>query len=343
MTLPENPCGVTGMPALDETVDDMLILFRFVPIEGDVVARAGWCAGRDGGLPVFGIMEADPAKTNDPALVAIYTHQVGHALGFGNSLWAAQGLLADPACTQGTTPACEAGHDPHFTGAQALAAFAAIPGSGAITTEPVPVEDTGGPGVADNHWREAVLGAELMTSVTRSGIQSAERAHHRRVRRHGLHGEPGGGRPAYIARDFVGEGGRAWEGRAADAHSVRRPERSGRALMAELETLVARYRSRVGHPYQPDRRQRIKKAGSERSLPAFSIPATLSRPPLRGTPGPPAPRRRTAAPAPALRSSALVAPGVISTVAGENGTPVLGEPRVAIAAQAPMLMLFATW
>ncbi len=165
VTLPESPCGVAGFPAVDETVDDLLILFRFAPIAGDTVARAGWCVRRDGGLPAFGVMEADPAKANDPALVAHYTHQIGHALGFGSSLWVAQGLLADPACTQDAPPTCEPGHDPHFTGAQALAAFGAIPGSGGIATEPVPVEDAFGPGVADNHWREGVLGAELMTSV----------------------------------------------------------------------------------------------------------------------------------------------------------------------------------
>jgi hypothetical protein len=169
VTLPESACGVTGFPALDETVDDMLILFRFIPIEGDVVARAGWCVGRGGGLPAFGLMEADPTKIADPALVAHYTHQLGHALGFGSPLWTAQGLLADPACTQGTTVTCEPGHDPHFVGAQALAAFAAIPGSGNVTTQPVPVEDLFGPAIADNHWRELVFGAELMTSLTGAG------------------------------------------------------------------------------------------------------------------------------------------------------------------------------
>jgi hypothetical protein len=165
VTLPENPCGVEGFPAVDETVDDLLILYRFVPIAGDVVAQAGWCVGRTGGLPAFGLMEADPAKTDDPALVSNYTHQLGHVLGFGVFLWTAQSLLADPACTLGTTSTCEPGHDPHFSGAQALAAFAAVPGAGGIATEPVPVEDTGGPGSADNHWRESVFGNELMSPV----------------------------------------------------------------------------------------------------------------------------------------------------------------------------------
>lgn len=161
VNLAENPCGVEGFPAIDETVDDLLILLQFVPLEGDLVAQAGFCVARDGGLPVLGLMEADPAKIDDPTLVANYTHLIGHVLGFGIPLWTSQGLLADPACAT----ACEPGHDPHFTGAQALAAFAAVPGSGSITTEPVPVEDTGGLGSADNHWRESVFGSELMTSV----------------------------------------------------------------------------------------------------------------------------------------------------------------------------------
>jgi hypothetical protein len=74
-------------------------------------------------------------------------------LGFG-SLWPLQDFLADPIASGGT--------DPHFTGAQAIAAFNEV-GGGAYAGNKVPVEDTGDEGTVDGHWRESVMGDELMT------------------------------------------------------------------------------------------------------------------------------------------------------------------------------------
>ena len=44
-----------------------------------------------------------------------------------------------------------------------------------------------------------------------------------------------------------------------------------------------------------------------------------------------------------LTLATIVVAGLISTVAGENGTAVLGDPRVARAAQELTLMSFETW
>ena len=44
-------------------------------------------------------------------------------------------------------------HDPHFTGVQALSAFNAVGGSNYTASAKVPVENTGGTGTADAHWR----------------------------------------------------------------------------------------------------------------------------------------------------------------------------------------------
>ncbi|HEX6432906.1 MAG TPA: leishmanolysin-related zinc metalloendopeptidase, partial [Gemmatimonadales bacterium] len=71
--------------------------------------------------------------------------------------WSLQGLLADPSLPEDTVFA-----DPHFTGPQAIAAFNEV-GGAAYPLAKVPVEDTGGEGTADGHWRESVFGAELMT------------------------------------------------------------------------------------------------------------------------------------------------------------------------------------
>ena len=84
----------------------------------------------------------------------VILHEMGHVLGFG-TIWSDLSLLADPSLSGGT--------DPHFTGAQAIAAFNAIGGATYIASAKVPVEDMGGEGTADAHWRESVFGNELMT------------------------------------------------------------------------------------------------------------------------------------------------------------------------------------
>jgi hypothetical protein len=162
-------CG-TGTPALDEVVDDVVILaaFRNIDGPGNVLAQAGPCLIRDanndnqfqvGDLPGVGVMTFDADDLDfveqNNVLGAVILHEMGHVLGIG-SLWGEMGLLADPA--RGGA----AGADPHFTGAQGLAAFDAA-GGATYPDAKVPVENTGGPGTVDSHWRESVFDAELMT------------------------------------------------------------------------------------------------------------------------------------------------------------------------------------
>jgi len=78
---------------------------------------------------------------------------MGHVLGFG-TLWTNFNFLADPAL--------DGGLDPAFTGPLAMAEFD-TEGGAAYTGAKVPVENTGGYGTADSHWRESVFGNELMT------------------------------------------------------------------------------------------------------------------------------------------------------------------------------------
>jgi hypothetical protein len=152
-------CG-EGSPAVDELVDDVIILVTVEPIDGPggTLASAGPCWVRnDGSLPILGAMKFDAADLDgieaDGTIADVILHEMGHVLGIG-SLWTYQGLLADPAASNGT--------DPHFTGARAIAAFDRVGGTG-YTGAKVPVENTGEPGTADGHWRESVMGNELMT------------------------------------------------------------------------------------------------------------------------------------------------------------------------------------
>src|SRR5262249_428940 len=85
---------------------------------------------------------------NKGTLNDVITHEMGHVLGFG-TIWSFKSLLKGA----GTS-------NPTFVGANAKREYGVLRGSGPT---PVPVENTGGPGTADSHWRESVFRNELMT------------------------------------------------------------------------------------------------------------------------------------------------------------------------------------
>jgi hypothetical protein len=152
LTLSAGECG-TGLPAFDGTVDDVLIDASIAPIDGvgNVLGFAGPCVTRSGSnLPVYGAMQFDSADIGDletsGQFADVILHEMGHVLGFG-TVWSSLGVL------QGA-----GGSDPRFTGASATGAWQALGQTGNV-----PVENSGGPGTADSHWRETTFGAELMT------------------------------------------------------------------------------------------------------------------------------------------------------------------------------------
>lgn len=174
VNVPAGSCG-TGTPAINEVVDDVLILatFRNIDGRGNVLAQAGPCLIRDGNndntfevgdLPGVGVMtfdteDLDFVEQND-VLGVVILHEMGHVLGIG-SLWGDMGLLAEPSHGDSTA-------DPHFTGAKAVTAFNAAGGAGYLDGK-VPVENRGGPGTVDSHWRESVFDTELMTGFVDLG------------------------------------------------------------------------------------------------------------------------------------------------------------------------------
>ena len=174
VNVPAGSCG-SSAPALNEVVDDVLILANFRNIDGvgNVLAQAGPCLIRDGNndnqfevgdLPGVGAMTFDSEDLDfleqNHLLAVVILHEMGHVLGIG-SLWDGMGLLADPSHGDSTV-------DAHFTGAKALAAFNAAGGAGYPDAK-VPVENTGGPGTVDSHWRESVFDNELMTGIVDLG------------------------------------------------------------------------------------------------------------------------------------------------------------------------------
>lgn len=136
-------------------VDDLLINASATAIDGvnGILGQAGPDAFRSGSdLPYHGVMEFDSADLasmeRSGLLFSVVLHEMGHILGIG-TIWEDLGLLSGA----GTS-------NPIFTGAQATAAYNQIFGT---SVRGVPVENTGGSGTADSHWRETILSTELMT------------------------------------------------------------------------------------------------------------------------------------------------------------------------------------
>jgi hypothetical protein len=86
----------------------------------------------------------------DGTLNDVITHEMGHVLGIG-TVWTFKSILKGA----GTT-------NPTFRGKAAMKEFGLLKGP-TVKPTPVPVENTGGPGTADSHWRETVFRNELMT------------------------------------------------------------------------------------------------------------------------------------------------------------------------------------
>ncbi len=163
MNIAAGSCG-TNSPALNETVDDVLIFVTVDSIDGPgtILGSAGPCYIRTSNsrLSIIGRMTFDSA---DVAMLeaggtfnAVILHEMGHVLGIG-TLWNVPIASPPPPLLIGAGTA-----DPYFSGATAIAQFNAN-GGGVYLGTPVPVENTGGPGTRDGHWRESVMGKELMT------------------------------------------------------------------------------------------------------------------------------------------------------------------------------------
>jgi hypothetical protein len=143
-------------------VDDVLIDASAVPIDGvnGILGQAAPDAFRGGTfLPYHGFMQFDTADLasleQNGTLLAVILHEMGHVLGVG-TIWEIKGLLTGA----GTA-------DPLFIGTQATAAYNQIFG---LTATGVPVENSGGGGTRDSHWRETIFQTELMTGYLGPGV-----------------------------------------------------------------------------------------------------------------------------------------------------------------------------
>jgi hypothetical protein len=147
-----------------ETINNLRITAQGTDIDGpgNILGQAGpdtlrpSNAGAAAFLPATGHMEFDTADLAgmeaDGSLNDVITHEMGHVIGIGPAVWRHKGLLKGAGST-----------NPTFVGKNAMSEFAKLTRSKKPT--PVPVENQGGPGTRDSHWRESVFNAELMTGI----------------------------------------------------------------------------------------------------------------------------------------------------------------------------------
>lgn len=142
-------------PAEALVVDDLVIYVEVAAIDGvgGTLGSAGPCWTRiNNGLPIVGNMTFDEADLadmeSDGTLGDVILHEMGHVLGIG-TIWDTKGLIQNAGSD-----------DPFFSGVLAIGAFQ---GMGGNVVNGVPVENTGGEGTRDGHWRETVFQRELMT------------------------------------------------------------------------------------------------------------------------------------------------------------------------------------
>ncbi|WNB18172.1 leishmanolysin-related zinc metalloendopeptidase [Marivirga arenosa] len=146
-------------PAVDGTVDDIIIEVALAPIDGPgrILGQAGPRFVRTiDNLTLSGVMffDVDDLSFLDEIdlFEEVIVHEMGHVLGVG-TLWNFnRSLLAD------------ADTNPYFTGKKANVHWNAEGGDGEL-----PIENMGGPGTALGHWRESVLNNELMTGFLNLG------------------------------------------------------------------------------------------------------------------------------------------------------------------------------
>ena len=151
-------CGVDGVPILAEQVPGVIIYASVQAIDGPgrILARAGPCYTRDANdlRTVVGVMEFDvddlAALSNTGSLQDVITHEMLHVVGLG-VYWNDLNLL-----TGFDTP------NVGYTGAGGIAGCIRVGGTHSCLNS-VPVENTGGGGTANSHWRETTFGPELMT------------------------------------------------------------------------------------------------------------------------------------------------------------------------------------
>jgi hypothetical protein len=163
----DDVCGTTGVEPLTGVIDDIVLYaaVRQMDGAGGVLARAGTCGFREASLgshPVVGVMEfdgADIAELQETGhLHDTIVHEMLHLIGLSRRMWTIHGYLQGV----GTTEVA-------YTGPLARQGCLDT-GGGSPCALTVPIENTGGAGTANSHWRESTFANELMTGFINRGV-----------------------------------------------------------------------------------------------------------------------------------------------------------------------------
>lgn len=159
------PSAFVGFPpAVDGTLDDIVIEVALAPIDGPggILGQAGpqFVRTEDfltlSGVMFFDVDDLDFLESLD-LFEEVIVHEMGHVLGIG-TLWNTVPFGFDRTLLEGSLS------NPYFSGHKANVFWNAEGGTGLL-----PIEADGGPGTAFGHWDEATLNNELMTGFLNLG------------------------------------------------------------------------------------------------------------------------------------------------------------------------------
>ncbi len=159
------PSAFEGLPpAVDGTLDDIVIEIALIPIDGPfgVLGAAGPRFVRTiDFLTLSGVMFFDSDDLDFLEQLDLFdeviVHEMGHVLGVG-TLWNIPPQFGDRNLLQGPADS------PYFAGRKANVFWNAEGGTGEL-----PIEFLGGQGTAYSHWQESTLNNELMTGFLNLG------------------------------------------------------------------------------------------------------------------------------------------------------------------------------
>jgi hypothetical protein len=148
--------------ATGDEVEDLVILVDAAPLSGSTLARAGPCGFVTGtpGMPRMGVLQVNTNSMNNldtGQFLGLMIHEIGHVVGIG-TIWD----FSERELIEG-----KEGPDPRFVGEAAVEAYLDMDGP----DDDIPVENTGGSGTRDSHWRQSAFQTEVMTGyISAAGV-----------------------------------------------------------------------------------------------------------------------------------------------------------------------------